>query len=68
MKERQFILIYGVVMIVACIGCLYTLYGISSVEDRPYYSDYLLIITSIWYMMTGVGILLKKRWDITFSK
>jgi len=67
-KGMFFIKTYGFVLLALFLGCAYTIYIASSIEDRAFYFDYLGIGTAIWYLITGIGILTRKKWGYYLLK
>jgi FtsH-binding integral membrane protein len=58
----RFINIFGYILIVIFVGCLFTIFITSSIEDIPVYHNYFGIIISSWYLATGLGIIRRVKW------
>jgi|GEM_PF-1466508 len=67
-RGTRFVKIYGYVLIIFFGGCLYTVYVTSQIQDRPIYSFYFGNIISLWYFITGVGLLARRIWGYYLFK
>ena len=67
-KEIRFIKVYGYILTVFFVGCLYTTYVSSCIQNRSFYSYYFGNAISIWYLVTGIGILARKTWGYYLFK
>ena len=68
MKTDRFLNIYGWVLIGLFVGCLYTLYAISTIEYSPAFMGYFGTVITVWYFVTGIGILTRKVWGYYLLK
>ena len=68
MKTDTFLNMYGWLLIVLSLGCVYTLYTVSVIESRPPFMNYFGIGVIGWCFATGVGILLRKAWGYYLLK
>jgi hypothetical protein len=68
MKSDRFLNIYGWVLIGLCAGGLLLLFGLWSTESPPAEIGYFFITTSLWYFVTGIGILSRKVWGYYLLK
>jgi hypothetical protein len=71
MKTERFLNIYGWVLIGFSAGGLYSLYclwSIWSIESPPASMAYFGITLTVWYFVTGIGILKRKRWGYYLLK
>lgn len=71
MSKDRFLKTYGIVLIFLSVCGIYTLILLYTLEDRP--PDIRLfviffILMSGWYLTTGVGILLRRKWGYFFFK
>ena len=64
----RFLKIYAYVLLAGFIGCIYTLYVSANFQNRPFYNSYFGIVVSIWYLITGIGILLRTKWGYHLFK
>lgn len=64
----RFLKIYAYILIASSIGCVYTLYVSAYFEKRPWYYNYFGISMLIWYLITGIGILMRKMWGYYLFK
>ena len=64
----QFLKIYAYILIAFFVGCIYTLYVSSYMKNSPFYYNYFGLGISIWYLITGVGILTRKIWGYYLLK
>ena len=67
-KGERFLNIYGYVFLAIFVGCLYTLYALSKLENVASFSYVFDISFTLWYLITGYGILKRKRWALYFFK
>ena len=67
-KGKRFLDLYGWILIILFCGCLYTLWVYFHVEDRQISNNYFGITVSLWYLMTGIGILTRKKWGYYLFK
>jgi len=67
-REKRFLNIYGWTLIAFFCGGLYTLWAVSYVQDRPISHNYFVITVSLWYLMTGIGILTRREWGYYLFK
>lgn len=67
-KGVRFVKVYGYILIGFFVGCLYTTYVSSYMQNLPFYSNYFGNVISIWYLMTGIGILARKIWGYYLFK
>ena len=67
-KGNRFLNIYGYTLILFFLGGLYTLYVIASIEDLPIIHNYFGITISLYYLITGIGILARKEWGYYLFK
>jgi hypothetical protein len=67
-KEKRFLNVYGWILILFFCGCLYTLWVTSYIEDHPISHDYFVITISLWYLITGIGILARREWGYYLFK
>jgi hypothetical protein len=67
MKTDRFLNIYGWVLIVCFVGCLYTLY-VSTIESSSAFIGYFGAAITLWYFVTGIGILKRKVWGYYLLK
>ena len=67
-KGNRFLNIYGYTLILLFLGGLYTLYVTASIEDYPITHNYFAITISLYYLMTGIGILARKEWGYYLFK
>jgi hypothetical protein len=68
MKTDRFLNIYGLVLIAFSAGGLYSLYCLWSVESPPADMGYFGITLTLWYLVTGIGILKRKVWGYYLLK
>jgi len=71
MKTERFLNIYGWVLIGFSAGGLYSLYcfwSIWSIESPPADMGYFGITLTLWYFVTGIGILKRKIWGYYLLK
>ena len=68
MKTERFLNIYGWALIGLFVGCLYTLYAISTIESSPAFMGYFGTAITLWYFVTGIGILKRKIWGYYLLK
>lgn len=61
-KSVRFLKIFGYILIALFIGGIITIYASSSAQNKPFYDHYWGITISGWYLITGIGILARKRW------
>ncbi len=64
-NELVFIKIYGYIIIAIFVGCVYAHY---SLLGQRYHSDYIGIGLSLWYLTTGIGILMRTKWGYYLFK
>jgi hypothetical protein len=67
MKADRFLNIYGWVLIGFSAGGLFSLYAIWS-ESAPASLGYFGITITLWYFVTGIGILTRKLWGYYLLK
>jgi uncharacterized transporter YbjL len=67
-KGTRFIRVYGFVLIGLFVGCVYAIYVISQVQDRPLNSSKLGYVISLWYFITGIGLLARRPWGYYLFK
>jgi len=67
-KKIRFIKIFGYILIFLFVGCLFTLFISSSIERRPFYNNYFGISISLWYLITGIGIITHQKWGYYLFK
>jgi hypothetical protein len=60
MKTDRFLNIYGWALIGFSAGGLYSLYALWSTESPPADMGYFGITITLWYLVTGIGILKRK--------
>jgi len=58
-KSQKFITILGYVFVLMFIGCLYTIYV--SLTYFPAHHVYFETVIGIWYLLTGIGLLTRKK-------
>jgi hypothetical protein len=68
MKPDRFLNIYGWVLIGVSAGGLLSLFALWSTESPPAEIGYFFITTSLWYFVTGIGILSRKVWGYYLLK
>ncbi len=68
MKIDRFLNIYGWISIGLFAGCLYTLYVISFNDSLSVFMGYSGTAITIWYLVTGIGILARKLWGYYLLK
>jgi FtsH-binding integral membrane protein len=68
MKGDKLLKTYGWTLIAFFCGCLYTLWCLYYVEDHPMYHEYFGITISLWYLITGIGILVRRQWGYYLFK
>ena len=67
-KGMGFIRVYGFVLIGLFVGCVYTICVISQMQGRPFDSCKLGYVISLWYFITGIGLLARKPWGYYLFK
>ena len=67
-KGTRFIRVYGFVLMGLFVGCVYAIYLISQVEGRSFDSCKLGCVISLWYLITGIGLLARKPWGYYLFK
>jgi hypothetical protein len=67
-KKMRFVKIFGYTLIILFVGCLFTLGIYSSIEKRSLYYNYFGIALSLWYLITGIGILIRQKWGYYLFK
>ena len=65
---KRFLDIYGYLLIIFFFGCIYTLYVVTAIGYLPFYRDYFGMAISLWYLITGIGILTRKEWGYYLFK
>jgi hypothetical protein len=68
MKTDRFLNIYGWVLIGFSAGGLYSLYCLWSTESPSADMGYFGITITLWYLVTGIGILKRKVWGYYLLK
>ena len=66
MKGKQFTAIWGIMLIISAGICIYFAVPLSA--ESPEYFTYIQIGTAVWNLVTGVGILLRKKWGYYLLK
>ena len=67
-KGKRFLDIYGYLLIVSFVGCLYTLHTSAAIGISPIFRNYFGITVSLLYLVTGIGILARKEWGYYLFK
>jgi hypothetical protein len=72
-KRERFLKTYGIVLICFSICCIYPLVTLYFMKDRPPKIDVhefvmFFVLTSGWYLITGIGILLRRKWGYFLFK
>jgi len=67
-RKIRFIKIFGYGLIILFVGCLYTIFVSSSIDKYPVFWNYFGITISLWYLITGVGILARTKWGYYLLK
>jgi hypothetical protein len=67
-KGTRFIKYYGLALFILFIGCLYTIYISLYIEDYPKEHYYFVIPMSAWYLLTAIGLLIRKQWGYYLFK
>lgn len=63
-----FLRIYGNILIIFSVACLCTFVLLLSSKDQPS-SHYIFgIIVTFWYLVTGIGVLMRQRWGYYLFK
>jgi hypothetical protein len=68
MGTDRFLNIYGWVLIGFSAGGLCSLYALWSTESPPAFIGYFEITITLWYLVTGIGILKRKVWGYYLLK
>ena len=64
----RFIKVYGSIIIVMGIGCIYTLFVSSYNNKQPIYNNVFVITITAWYLITGIGIISMQKWGYYLFK
>ena len=67
-KVKRFLDTYAYILIILFVGCLYTLSRAAPIKDYPIYYEYFGITISLWYLMTGIAILIRQAWGYYLFK
>ena len=60
-NTNRFLRIYGIVLIILFVLSLLSILHYSSIEGYPKTNQYIGVIISLWYLITGIGILSLKK-------
>ena len=67
-KSNRFLNIYGTIFFILFLGSLYTLYVIRNIEDIGIQHSIFGIALTLWYLLTGIGVLIRKKWGYYLFK
>ena len=67
-RPDRFLNIYGIILLIFFLSCLYTFYISLNIEYLKIDFYIFGIAVSLWYLATGIGILLRKKWGYYLFK